>query len=200
MKNEGSLTSKIRIVYEGCAKTHPKNKSLNECLLKGKNMVGNLCAILMRFRMKRIGIVADIKKAYLQVQLKPIDRDVTRFLWLKDINRPYSKDNVQTFRFCRVIWGIICSAFILAKVIVTHLSKYNNGVSKDIMNSIYVDNLITYVSTSDEGVTYYEETKRIFNEASMDMCQWVSNDENVVKQFHDDDKRTDKIVKVLGMN
>ena len=111
--------------------------------------------------MNKIGIVADIKKAYLQVEVNPDDRDVTRFLWLKDIKLPYSKENVQAFRFCRVIWGIICSAFIPASVIMTHLSKYNNAVSNDIMNNIYVDNLITGVSTEAEGVAYYEETKLI---------------------------------------
>ena len=92
-----------------------------------------------------------IKKAYLQVELNPDDRDVTRFLWLKDINLPYSKENVQAFRFCRVIWGIICSAFILT----IGIMKYNNAVSNDIMNNMYVDNLITGVLTEAEGVAYY---------------------------------------------
>ena len=102
-----SNPNKIRIVYEGCAKTHATQRSLNECLFRGESMIANICGVLMRFRMKRIGIVADIEKAYLQLELQPIDRDITRFLWLKDIKKPFSKDNVQEFRFCRVIWGIV---------------------------------------------------------------------------------------------
>ena len=76
--------------------------------------------------------MADIKKAYLQLELNPIDRDVTRFLWVKDITLPYSKENIQAFRFCRVIWGIICSAFLLASIIMNHLAKYNNSIAQDI--------------------------------------------------------------------
>ena len=95
VNNKNSKSSKIRIIYQGCAKTQTNQSSLNDCLYRGKNMVANLCEVLLRFRMKRIAIVADIKKAYLQLELNPIDRDVTRFLWVKDITLPYSNENIQ---------------------------------------------------------------------------------------------------------
>ena len=79
VRSNSSSTSKVRIVYEGCAKAHPKHKNLNECLYKGENMVADLCGVLMRFRMNKVGVIADIKKAYLQLELNPCDRDVTRF-------------------------------------------------------------------------------------------------------------------------
>ena len=104
----------MRIVFEGCAKTHPSKRSLNDCLYRGPNMVASLAGILLRFRINETAFVADIQKAYLQLQLKPTDCDVTRFLWIKDITKSPSKENIQEYRFCRVIWGIICSAFLLA--------------------------------------------------------------------------------------
>ena len=149
-------SKKIRIVYEGCAKSHHKQKSLNECLHRGKNVIGNLCGVLLRFRMKVLGIIADIEKAYLQLELSPDDRDVTRFLWAKDINLPFEKENILELRFCRVIWGIVCSAFLLASTIMYHLSRYDNSVSLDISSNIYVDNLISGISTTEEGITYYK--------------------------------------------
>ena len=46
--------------------------------------------------MKRIGIIADIDKAFVQVALQPKERDVTRFLRLKDIKQPVSSSNLVT--------------------------------------------------------------------------------------------------------
>ena len=123
---ESSSTTKLRVVYEGNAKLHTSQKSLNECLYQGPNMIANLIGILLRFRMNVVALVADIQKAYLQLQLKPVDRDVTRFLWVKDVHRAVSNDNIQVMRFCRVIWGIISSGFLLACTIYHHLLKYDS--------------------------------------------------------------------------
>ena len=85
----------VRVVYEGNAKSNQFSKTLNECLYRGPNLIVNLCGVLLRFRMNKIALIADIKKAYLQLQLNPQDRDVTRFLWVKDIHKDVTVDNIQ---------------------------------------------------------------------------------------------------------
>ena len=106
-------TTKIRIVYDdGSAKTKRENKSLNECLLRGPVILEDLCGLLLRFRTHKIGLASDIEKAFLQVGLQEMERDVTRFLWLKDLNIPQTENNLQILRSTRVPFGVISSPFL----------------------------------------------------------------------------------------
>ena len=82
--NPHKPTTKLGVVYNASAKTKSENKSLNKCLYRGPVILNDLCGLLMRFRLHQIAIVADIEKAFLQIGIQPNQRDVTRFLWLKD--------------------------------------------------------------------------------------------------------------------
>ena len=79
------------------------------------------------------------------------------------------------------------------------MSKFHGDVSTDISRNIYVDNLISGISSTEEGVKYCKETKIIFNEASMNMCQWATNDKDLMNMIESNDISSDKIIKVLGM-
>ena len=61
----------------------------------------------MRFRSYKIVLVADIEKAFLQVDLQEKDCDVTRFLWLKDITKPVTTENIAALRFTRIPFCMI---------------------------------------------------------------------------------------------
>ncbi|MCP3665560.1 MAG: DUF1759 domain-containing protein [Gammaproteobacteria bacterium] len=148
-------TTKVRIVFDASAKVRRNALSLNECLLRGPIMLPQLCGILLRFRMKPIAILADIEKAFLQVGLKLPDRDVTRFLWVKDISKPVSPDNMRIFRFTRVPFGVISSPFLLNAVVKQHLLTKGTPVSNLISNNIYVDNVIVGVDSVQQGKLLY---------------------------------------------
>ncbi|GFV05456.1 DUF1758 domain-containing protein [Trichonephila clavipes] len=73
-----SQTTKFRPVFDASASEKGK-PSLNECLLKGTNLIELIPDILDRFRMYPIGISADIEKAFLMLSVAPKDRDFLRF-------------------------------------------------------------------------------------------------------------------------
>ena len=122
-------TTKLRIVYDASAKTRKENNSLNDCLYRGPVLLNDLCGLLMRFRLHRIAMVADIEKAFLQIGLQLNQRDVTRFIWLKDTCQArLDPDNIQEYRFCCVPFGVISSPFLLGATIACHLDLYDSDV------------------------------------------------------------------------
>ena len=66
--------------------------SLNDLLYSGPCMLPFLYDILLRFRISKVGLIADIKQAFLNIGIADEHRDFLRFLW-------FSEDGNQTITF-----------------------------------------------------------------------------------------------------
>ncbi len=192
-------TTKLRIVFDASAKMRKSNLSLNECLFRGPVLLPDLCGLLLRLRLHKVGILSDVEKAFLQVELQVHDRDVTRFLWLKDPLKPATKDNLIIFRFCRVPFGVITSPSLLAMTIACHLEQYNTESARKIAESCYVDNVITGANSTEEGFKFYQEAKEIFRNCSMNLREWTSNDTELMKNIAEIDRAKSEKPKVMGL-
>ncbi|UYV79284.1 hypothetical protein LAZ67_17001905, partial [Cordylochernes scorpioides] len=69
-----SETTPIRPVYDASCKASKRSLSLNECLETGPNLIELLPEILIRFRKKKIGAIADIRKAFQTVGIDEKER------------------------------------------------------------------------------------------------------------------------------
>ena len=147
----------------------------------------------------KVALTADLEKAFLQVGLQPADRDVTRFLWLKDPTKPLSKDNLQIYRFTRVPFGVISSPFLLGATILHHLEQVGTPTAEKIMKHMYVDNLLTGVNSSKEAREFYSESKEVFQESSMNLREWGSNSKEFLKSIPEQDRVKETVMKVLGI-
>ena len=128
----------IRIVYNGSARTKRENNSINDCLLKGVNLLSKMLPILLRIRMNKTLILADIEKAFHQIGLKSTERNYLRFLWYENATDNTAMKKIVTYRFCRVPFGIISSQFILAAVIIFLLKQNITKFTELILNHLYL--------------------------------------------------------------
>ena len=96
-------TTKVRVVYDGSAKSNESSLSLNDCLHKGPNLIPKLFDVLIRFRNHPIALTGDIKKAFLMVGIEENDRDMLRFLWLSNPHDVNSE--LLHLRFTRLVFG-----------------------------------------------------------------------------------------------
>ena len=162
-------------------------------------MLPDLAGLLMRFRTPAFPLLADIEKAFLQIELNERDREVTKFLWLKDVRRPLTADNLAIFRFKRVAFGIISSPFLLAATIRHHLESCHGPVARELERNTYVDNILFCCSTPEEALNKYREGKKIFSRAKMNLREFISNSDQVNRAIPNEDKLDTDRPKVLGI-
>ncbi|XP_021947712.1 uncharacterized protein LOC110845573 [Folsomia candida] len=177
-----SLTTPVRPVFDASCKTG-RNPSLNDCLEKGPNNLELIPSLIQRFREKKIGVIADIRKAFQMVGVDEIDRNYLRFLWWED----YAAKKVQVFRHKRVVFGVNSSPFLLGAVISLHLNGVADGatdgttdgvtdtrkeIAQKLLTSLYVDNCVTSVNSKSEFEEFKTTSIQLLAEAKMDLRQW----------------------------
>ena len=129
---EDKETTKIRAVFDASCKVNVP--SLNECLYSGPNLLARIFDILIRFRQNRIGILADIKQAFLKIPISSEHRNYLRFLWF-DVE----SGEMIVYRFLRVFLGLTSSPFLLNATIKHHLNKYYLYTRRSVLSHIKHD-------------------------------------------------------------
>uniref|UniRef100_A0A1I7WQ34 Retrotrans_gag domain-containing protein n=1 Tax=Heterorhabditis bacteriophora TaxID=37862 RepID=A0A1I7WQ34_HETBA len=168
--NLHKASTKMSTVYDASAKTK-NNCSLNDCLYRGPVLLPDL--------------------SFLQLNLAQPDREVTRFLWIHNLSQPPSPKNLVTYRFARVPFGKISSPFLLG--------QHESPISKQLWRNLYVDNVFLSASTFDEAKSLYFESKEIFSDASMNLREFISNNEAFNQFLQQEGNPQQKSTKILGI-
>ncbi|KAF8385083.1 hypothetical protein PRIPAC_74225 [Pristionchus pacificus] len=193
-------TTPLRIVYDASA--HLKNKpSLNDMIHPGPSDLERIPAILLRARSRKSLIVADVEKAFLQVKLHPSQRNMLRFLWIKDLDKPVSSQNILVLRFCVTPFGVNASPSLLNKVIQHHIeltsSDCDPRLIHQLVSNLYVDNVI--VNIDHPTLDLYSQSKRLFKTMSMNLRDYSSNSSTFNSLVPEIDRSKDVVQKLLGL-
>ena len=81
----------------------------------------------------------------------------------------------MVYIFKVVLFGATCSPFILSSVINHHLSCYASPIAQDMLNSLYVDNIISGCDTEEGAIEYYTTARAIIQDAKFNLRSWASN-------------------------
>ncbi|CAD5217992.1 unnamed protein product [Bursaphelenchus xylophilus] len=174
-------TTKIRVVFD-CSASPKGGISLNDALHQGPLLLPQLVGMILRFRHGRYVTISDVKQAFHQLGLQPSERDAVRFLLPKDWSRPVSRTNFQVYRFTRVLFGATCSPSLLALTIRYHLERYHEG--QGLIQNIYVDNVMEIDDSEEDLKERCQRTKDIFANASMELREYYSNSDKIMKFFN----------------
>ncbi|XP_025997282.2 uncharacterized protein LOC113005669 [Solenopsis invicta] len=142
-----SSTTKIRPVFDASA-IGENLHSLNHCLETGPNLIELIPRILLRFRRRKVGVTADIRKAFLQISVSPDNRDVLRFLWWKKTQ----PDKIEEGEYIE---------YHLERIFEQIETQEEKDIVRHLKKAFYVDNCVTSVNSRSEAIVF-ETTARQF--------------------------------------
>ena len=174
-------TTRLRVVYDASSKL--VGPSLNQCLYEGPCLLPKLVRILMRFRCRKIGIVGDLEKAFLQVEVAKEDRNFLRTLWVKDFDPRKSielgkRPEILVLRFSRVVFGVRSSPFHLSATFRYHAEKYREKyahVVQELIDAMYVDDFESEADSVEEGYELFVTARKISKEGGWNLRKFATN-------------------------
>ncbi|XP_072380763.1 uncharacterized protein [Diabrotica undecimpunctata] len=118
---EESLTTKLRVVFDGSMKSS-SGYSLNDILLKGKTLQPELFDILLRFRLYTYVFTSDIQKMYRQVQIHPDHTFLQNILW-----RDSPEQDIECLELQTVTYGTKSASFQSTRCLMELAKTHQNN-------------------------------------------------------------------------
>ena len=129
--------------------------------------------------------MADVEKAFLMISVDERDRDVLRFIWVDDITK--EDQNIQLYRLTRVTFGVCSSPFLLNATVKYHLEKFmdtDEAVVKQLLESTYVDVVITGANSAEEAFQLYTTSKDIFRHGGFNLRKFKTNSADLQRRIN----------------
>lgn len=137
---------------------------LNMCVEKDVHLIESIPFVLLRFRQNAFGVLFDIQKAFLQINLHSNDRSFLKFWWVD------ATDYIIVYRHNRITFGISSIRFVLIATIAYHLAEclkkwqpgkasYSFGPVRRLSKALYVDNGVTSLVEESKMFQFVQEAK-----------------------------------------
>jgi hypothetical protein len=172
--------TKWLIVFD--ASSHEKGApSLNDVLEMGPNLLPEIFATLLHFRLTPVAITGDIRQAFLQLQLDEKDRDLTRFFWYREARDEegcyVTTDEVICYRFTRLPFGLTCSPFLLSasvrELAARHTDSFPTAAALVDRNT-FMDDFVAGAVDDNEAIAIYYQLTALMRNYILPMGKWAS--------------------------
>ncbi|XP_008178271.1 uncharacterized protein LOC103307771 [Acyrthosiphon pisum] len=204
LKADGDM-SKIRVVFDASS-VSSSGRSLNDVLCTGPKLQVDLRDILLRSRLHRFILTADIVKMYRQILIRSEDRVFQHIFW-----RDSPSDNLQEYQLCTITYGLNCAPYLAIRCL--HELDEQDGhlfpLAKGVLNrSAYVDDIVVGADTEEQLLRRKEAIVGLLHNGACELSKWTSNSALVLGSISPDhransvsfDPRDEHSVKVLGLH
>ena len=189
---EESTTTKLRVVFDGSAKTST-GQSLNESLMVGAKLQSDLYSTLLRFRLHKVALSGDIAKMYRQIALADEDKDFHRILWRDSPSEP-----LKHLRMTRVTYGIASSSYHSIRCLQEVGKKSTDeAVKLAIFNDFSVDDFIGGAPDKDTASSLVHQLIAALKKHGFELRKWTSSDSSITLSLPEKLRETEESSKIL---
>ncbi|XP_056016958.1 uncharacterized protein LOC130053620 [Ostrea edulis] len=183
--------NQIRMVFDSFAQFN--GVSLNNVLLSGPDLTNSLLGVLMRFRVEKIGIMADIQQMFHCFKVKEDHRNYLRFLWYED-NNPQKE--LVDYRMCVHVFGNSPSPAVatygLRRTAQNAETTFGHDVRSFVEHNFYVDDGLVSLPSVKQAVSLMKRTQQaLIQEGGLRLHKIVSNNSDVMNSFPSEDLAKD---------
>ena len=177
-----SCSAKVRIVFDASSKTS-NGISLNDCLLKGPNLLPDITAVLMRFRMNTIALNGDLRKMFCQTALASQHQPYQLYLW----RNCDTAIDPKIYKMKRLMFGVSSSPFLAVQCVLHHactpdvVSKYGSSLYELLRNNMYMDDVHLGGNSIEEVVEKQKMLVDFFKTGGWSLVKFASNSPEVMQ-------------------
>ena len=172
IKRDGDSV-KLRPVFDLSSKAR-NGLSVNDLIQSGPPLQPDIVSLTLRWRRWLVAISGDVQRAFLQIFVRPQDRDAFRFLLLLE-------GEMKHCRFLRVPFGGTSSPFLLNAVVRYHCSLFpESEVAKEMSDHMYVDNYLSGGDSEEEAAAKFQEATELLASAGLPLKKWDSSSERLI--------------------
>ena len=174
--------SKIRVVFDCGAQN--AGVSLNSELLQGPDLTNSLLGVLMRFRLERVAIMADIESMFYQVKVPEHHRKFIRFFWWpeSDLMREPREYEMSVHLF-GALSSPSCANFALRQTAADNESELGSETADVLRKDFYVDDLLKSMEDEDEAASMIGNVRRMCDSGGFNLTKFVSNSKRVIESL-----------------
>lgn len=198
-------TTKIRIVFNASQKGK-NDVSLNDELLVGPQLQEDIRSLIMRWRMKRVCYVADVKMMYRQILVTKDDQNLQRVLWRNNPN-----DEIKHYKLLRLTFGTASAPYLAVKTlhqIAVDEGQHNPEAARIIKEDFFMDDLMSGDDTPQSAIKNAKDVQSILKRGGFVLQKWCSNSAQFLNQFSAEERSIhvdlnitlDGMIRALGLH
>ncbi|XP_063994400.1 uncharacterized protein LOC135171756 [Diachasmimorpha longicaudata] len=177
---EDSLTTKLRVVFNGSNKTST-GISLNDILHAGGKLQVDAMDVLTWLRRHRLVFGTDIVKMFRQINVHPDDWNLQRILWIDE------NQQLVTYQLTTVTYGQKCSPWLSLRVLQQLVNDEGQRFPAAVLTLTkgrYVDDIYGGADSEGEFKEMIIQLQQICQAGGFPLQKWTSNRPEILQQLN----------------